>query len=234
MQNPPNCSCDEFGGAKPAKSCPECPKNKNKLSEAAVAARIAQLQQKPSYENQCRITALLYNRYAGRLLITASEYVDEWQVEDVVQTVFTKVFDHALRFQPDYPHAWLNQLTAHTGQNYRRAEDRRKVRELISESNLNITRAEAAGRLSDIRDALSNFDDPFAGIELREVAEIIRDAVSRLPQHKRVLIEMRFLEERPWTEVALALGISEGAARSRCKAALNTLEKEIRKDPRME
>jgi RNA polymerase sigma-70 factor (ECF subfamily) len=50
-------------------------------------------------------------------------------------------------------------------------------------------------------------------LEAAETAAELRDAVKGLPTKQRMTLELRIYEELPFRDIAVALGISEGAAK---------------------
>ncbi len=57
-----------------------------------------------------------------------------------------------------------------------------------------------------------------------DVASTVRAAIERLPDAQRQVIELAYFEGMTCREVALAIGIPEGTAKSRLRLALAKLE----------
>lgn len=75
-------------------------------------------------------------------------------------------------------------------------------------------------RDSDLPELADNLDDP---LERALDAWLVEEALRRIrPEHRRVLVET-YYRGRPYSEVALELGIPEGTARSRAFYGLRAL-----------
>jgi RNA polymerase sigma-70 factor (ECF subfamily) len=72
----------------------------------------------------------------------------------------------------------------------------------------------------DLRDGAVTPDDP-------ELRPAIRQAFSELPAPLRAAASLALVEERPYQEIAEALGISEGAVKSRVFRATRLLRKKL-------
>jgi RNA polymerase sigma factor (sigma-70 family) len=64
--------------------------------------------------------------------------------------------------------------------------------------------------------------------ERAEWAERLRECVATLPEHHRTVIEALYFKEQPVAEIAVALGIREGAAKVRLHRARQELKKCLR------
>lgn len=73
--------------------------------------------------------------------------------------------------------------------------------------------------------------DDVATIEERaglgDLRASLREELARLSDGQREALQLRIVEERPYDEVALALGISEQAARARVSRGLRALEQSL-------
>lgn len=68
---------------------------------------------------------------------------------------------------------------------------------------------------------------PAEALEQKELAELIRRAVEKLPEIYRNIVILRDIEEMDIRETAAALGISEGAVKVRLHRARAMLQKEL-------
>lgn len=157
----------------------------------------------------------LVERYGGFVLGVARRVTATAALaEEVLQEVFTSLWSQPQRFDAD-----RGSLRAYLGvQAHRRAvdavrgENRRQAREVRSWS---MERADAPA-------VGWGTDDGQPGDEA-DVAERIRRAVDRLPHEQRQAVELAFWHGRTHREVAEALGIPEGTAKSRLRLAQRKL-----------
>lgn len=62
------------------------------------------------------------------------------------------------------------------------------------------------------------------------VAEAIGRALAALPAQQRTVVVDRLLDDRPFSAIGAALGISEGAAKMRFTRALNTMREQLARE----
>jgi RNA polymerase sigma-70 factor, ECF subfamily len=72
-------------------------------------------------------------------------------------------------------------------------------------------------------------DDPRDPALQAEVKEKIQDAVAKLPPKLQLAVTMALIEDRPYREIAEALGIAEGTVKSRVFRAVRILRKKLGK-----
>lgn len=106
-----------------------------------------------------------------------------------------------------------------------------KVREAIYETILSIDSLAAAASDND-----SPFDfikDPSAlpdeKAEISELGKTIREAIARLPQKERIIIEYRFYRNMQVKEIAETIGLSSSRITRIIQAALNTVREYLNK-----
>ena len=106
-----------------------------------------------------------------------------------------------------------------------------KVREAIYETILSIDSLAAAASDND-----SPFDfikDPSAlpdeKAEISELGRVIRQAISKLPQKERTIIEYRFYRNMQVKEIAQQIGLSSSRITRIIQAALNTIREYLNK-----
>ncbi len=106
-----------------------------------------------------------------------------------------------------------------------------KVREAIYETILSIDSLAAAASDND-----SPFDfikDPSAlpdeKAEISELSKVIREAIAKLPQKERTIIEYRFYRNMQVKEIAEQIGLSSSRITRIIQAALNTVREYLNK-----
>ena len=147
----------------------------------------------------------VYDRYAPLVFGVAKRVVANRGVaEDVVQEVFTALWRNPERFDPE-----RGSLRAYLGvQAHRRAVDavRSDTRRRAREESCQLMQPRSEGCVSDKMDAVT-------------VAEVVRQAIARLPDGQREAVELAYWSGRPQREVADVLGVPEGTVKSRMRLA---------------
>jgi len=130
--------------------------------------------------------------------------------QDVVQDVFVELWSHPGRYDPAAGslRTYLVVLSRHRAVDVLRSELRRVARQ---ERHFRLTPADAAGSASDEAVAA-------------ETASVVRAAVQGLPDGQRRVVELAYFEGLTCREVANAMGIPEGTAKSRLRLAMAKLE----------
>jgi RNA polymerase sigma-70 factor (ECF subfamily) len=131
--------------------------------------------------------------------------------EDVVQDVLVELWCHPDRYDPAAGglRTWLCLCARHRAYDVLRSELRRAGRE---DRHLRL--------LPDPREAT-----PAERLADAETASAVRDAVRGLPPAQREVVELAYFRGLSYRDVALAVGIPEGTAKSRLRLALARLER---------
>jgi RNA polymerase sigma-70 factor, ECF subfamily len=153
----------------------------------------------------------LHARYAPILFGMAAQALDRATAEEIVQDVFLTVWRNASSYDPAQGpvRPWLLQIGHFRIANELRRRSRRPKTEPDSE------------------EALSSLSDPGpdqtqrAWDEYRRIA--IRSAFERLPSPQRRALGLAFFEDLSHHQVAAALGLPLGTAKSRIRSALKNL-----------
>lgn len=147
----------------------------------------------------------IVRRYTPALLSAARRrLLDRQAAEDAVQETFARAYRAIDRFDGEYRlGGWLHQILLNVCLD--ECQRRQRQDRLIDRLE---TAVDAAG-VSTIEPVVEATDD---GHEVTE-------ALSQLPAPYREALVMRFVEERPYDEVAAAAGISEQNARARTSRA---------------
>lgn len=130
--------------------------------------------------------------------------------QDIVQDVFVELWSRPDRYQPDLGslRTYLSVLARHRALDLARSELRRVARQ--KRHDLLIPREPQASPSDEVSSAAA--------------ASEVRDAVNRLPDAQRRVVELAYFQGMTFREVALAAGIPEGTAKSRMRRALVELE----------
>ena len=149
--------------------------------------------------------ALVYTVYGSALRVLGDNNV----AQDVVQDVFVELWAHPGRYDPAAGtlRTYLTVLARHRAVDLLRADLRR------------VARQERSQRLTPAAPAAGAGDEVMAA----ETASLIRAAVHALPASQRQAVELAYFEGLSYREVARAVGISEGTAKSRLRLALTKL-----------
>jgi RNA polymerase sigma-70 factor (ECF subfamily) len=152
----------------------------------------------------------IINRYSNRVINLATQIMgsrDEgW---DVAQEVFISIWKNIKSFDTTrnlYP--WIRRITINTcyEELRRRKRDRETFLDDVEEEEPSI----------DIPDETYLPDDNFSKIELKEVIE---KAFETLPEHYRVTLWLRVVENLTYEEIAETLNINIGTVKSRINMA---------------
>jgi len=139
------------------------------------------------------------------------------EAEDLTQDIFLKIFkalrtfDRRANFQ-----TWLISISRNLCIDHYRSV--RKERETIA-------REVDAATLSPA----STDRGPLAALEQRDLRELLREALERLPLTLRTAVVLRDLQELSYQEIADQLGLPEGTVKSRINRGRIELARQIRR-----
>ena len=135
---------------------------------------------------------------------------DTSAAQDVVQDVFVELWTHPDRYDPAAGslRTYLSVLARHRAVDLIRSELRRLARQ---ERTYRLTPEPAPPGVGD-------------HVLAAETAGLVRAAVQLLPASQRQVVELVYFEGLTCREVACAVGIPEGTAKSRLRLALTRLE----------
>ena len=135
---------------------------------------------------------------------------DASAAQDVVQDVFVELWTHPDRYDP----------AAGTLRTYLSVLARHRAVDLIRSEFRRLARQERTYRLTPEPAPAGAGDEMLAA----ETAGLVRAAVQLLPASQRQVVELVYFEGLTCREVASAVGIPEGTAKSRLRLALARLE----------
>lgn len=174
------------------------------MSDQALLERIA--------GRDAHALADLYDRFAPVALALAGRILgDRSEAEDVLQTVFTRVWQEAGRYDAtkgsvaSWLLAWIRNGSI----------DRLRRREALQRAALHsVDRAPAAGH-----------DD--VAVDVSEEKEKLARAVSDLPPDQRQVIELAYFEGLSQTQIAQRLGEPLGTVKTRMRLGMNKLRQAL-------
>ncbi len=150
-----------------------------------------------------------YRELAPKLILFARQWVPSIaDAEDVVQTAFVKFWRRQPDAQPEH-YPLLYSAVRTTALDLLRGEHRR-------------ARREADPAVEVLREDQPFFD---AGIEQRETAAVVEEAMRRLPAEQREVLALRIWGELTFAEIAETLGESINTVASRHRYALDALRR---------
>ena len=172
-------------------------------SDALLAARLA--------AGDDRALAEIFDQLASSVYGSALRIVGNGSVaQDVVQDVLVELWSHPDRYDPAVGslRTYLIVLARHRAVDLMRSELRRVARQ---ERHYRLTPADPPGAASD-------------EVMAAETALVVRAAVRLLPDGQRQVVELAYFGGLTCREVASAMGIPEGTAKSRLRLAMAKLE----------
>ncbi len=160
----------------------------------------------------------LFQRHRRSCLKRAKSMMhNRGDAEDEVQNAFWKAFQRLDQYRGDGSFAaWLNRIVENQCL-MRIRDDRRSRLVYLDETSDSNIRLELVGRSADPEDEL--------GVD--EVVRVLRAEIARIPPLLRNVMLLRDLEQLPITDVAVRLGLSVPAAKSRLMRARVELRSRI-------
>jgi len=166
----------------------------------------------------------IIRRYRNRVAWHCRNYLgNDWDVEDVVQTVFLNAYRHLPRFEPRVLLiTWLCRIATNACIDLLRKQSREPSWGSVTE-----------GETADKPDHVAVFphavrtDDPQSAHERCELGAAIWAAIGQLPRRQREAFELREFEGLHYEQIAQRLNISVGAVKSRLYYARQMLIGEL-------
>jgi RNA polymerase sigma-70 factor, ECF subfamily len=187
-----------------------CPAAGNRASVPWVEATDALLTARLAAGDD-RALAEAFDQLGSAVYGAALRVLGEWTAaQDVAQDVFVELWSHPDRFDP----------TAGSLRTYLTVLARRRAIDVVRSEFRRIARQERNHRLTPHAGITSPSDE----VEAAEAAGVVRAAVRLLPDSQREVVELAYFGGLSYREVALAVGIPEGTAKSRLRLALAKLE----------
>lgn len=164
---------------------------------------------------------LMKRHHSAAMKLAFSIVRDNQDAEDEVQNAFWKAYEHIHQFQHDSKFStWLTRIVVN--QCLMRLRQGKRARfhyiddTLLGDEIITL----------DLEDGAPN---PESELGRREIGEVLKQEIRRIPPLLRYVFLMREIEQKPMPEVAAELGISVAAAKSRLLRARAELRNRLRK-----
>jgi RNA polymerase sigma-70 factor (ECF subfamily) len=159
---------------------------------------------------------LIMRRYNQRLFRVARGIVgDDGEAEDVVQEAYLRAFEHLAQFEGRSRFStWLTRIAVHEAS--ARLRRRRRLRVVDLHEAEALTAADA-----------TLLDEAGEQAGMRELGDVLRQAVDELPPDSRTVFTLRLVEGLSTDEVAECLGLSAENVKVRLHRARSRLRQKI-------
>ncbi|MDA8856074.1 RNA polymerase sigma factor RpoE [Porticoccaceae bacterium] len=163
---------------------------------------------------------LLVLKYQYKLQAIVSRFVrDTDEVADVTQEAFIKAYRALPKFRGDSQfYTWLYRIAINTAKNYLVSKSRRP-----SSTDIDVADAEQFADNEKLIDDTS----PEDFIMTQELAQVIKDSLSQLPEDLRTALTLREFEGMSYEEIADVMGCPVGTVRSRIFRAREFIDKHV-------
>lgn len=163
---------------------------------------------------------LLVLKYQYKLQAIISRFVrDTDEVADVTQEAFIKAYRALPKFRGDSQfYTWLYRIAINTAKNYLVSKSRRP-----SSTDIDVADAEQFANNEKLIDESS----PEDFIMTQELAQVIKDSLSQLPEDLRTALTLREFEGMSYEEIAAVMGCPVGTVRSRIFRAREFIDKHV-------
>jgi len=163
---------------------------------------------------------LLVLKYQYKLQAIVSRFVrDTDEVADVTQEAFIKAYRALPKFRGDSQfYTWLYRIAINTAKNYLVSKSRRP-----SSTDIDVGDAEQFANNEKLIDDTS----PEDFIMTQELAQVIKDSLSQLPEDLRTALTLREFEGMSYEEIADVMGCPVGTVRSRIFRAREFIDKHV-------
>jgi RNA polymerase sigma factor (sigma-70 family) len=165
--------------------------------------------------------AELMNRYKKKVEIIVSRLVKkEFDVEDLVQEIFTKAFTSLSTFKSEFSFStWLYKIaTNHCIDHIRK----RKISTYSLDEELELEEDTVHREIPDWSKT------PDYELLRKEKSEIIHQAINSLPEHYRKVIILRHFEDKSYEEIAKELKLPIGTVKVHLFRARELLYKKLK------
>ena len=153
----------------------------------------------------------IYTQYRDKVFgFVRSKIVNQTEAEDIVQTVFLKVYSNLDKYDETKASlsTWIYTITRNTVYDYLKEKRGHPVLELVDNT-------------------VDSAEEPDDSLLNQEALEELACALQKLPQNQRDIIILIYYHGKPKTEVAKILDITYGQLRSLHDKALSRLKETL-------
>ncbi len=154
--------------------------------------------------------ALLYNKYAGRLMGVCLRYAnDSAEAEDILQEGFIKIFTHIDQVRHETLSAWIKRIIINTAINHYRQQKKHYDND-------------------EINDTIENeyFDTQTNAIDLLSQQELL-NLIQKLPKGYKMVFNLYAIEGYAHKEIGEIMNITEANSKNIYSKAKKSLQKMI-------
>jgi len=141
------------------------------------------------------------------------------ECHDLAQNTLIHVYDNLKEFRFECPFmAWVWRIAYHDFLKWWRQRRQVETHQSLDDSDAGTSR-----EIRALEDPSPSADER---VDREKLMRLIRDSIRLLPTRKRLCLELFYLQERPYKEIADILGITTGAV----GAHINFARKQLKKD----
>jgi RNA polymerase sigma-70 factor (ECF subfamily) len=165
---------------------------------------------------------MLYNRYADRLYSFLLYQVGKHMADDLFQDVMIKVQRHLLKFNPDGNfRAWLIKIAINKIRDHHRKINRmKKIFRLHTNDG---SESEIVHDVSEM-EVTDSIDVPQELVN-SEISAILTTVIQKLPENQREVVNLHYLMELSFREIAEILDCSINTIAARARYGLKNIKK---------
>ena len=159
-------------------------------------------------EGEQEAFAILYERYRHSVFALALRYSGSYdEASDLLQDVFLKVYErlHLFKFRSKFS-TWLYRIAVNTSLDRRRWRKRRD---------------ETPREWLDVPETVG----PDRGVHQERLRDELDEALQELPEHFRLVVILKDMQDFAYEDIASMLGISRGTVASRLNRGRQALRK---------
>ena len=166
----------------------------------------------------------LFDKYKPHVINLAFRFVRErGTAEDIAQEIFIKIYENKTPFHPTAKFStWLYRVTVNAAVDFLR-----KKKFLGHSLNERIEGQEEKTFLENLADFKSS--GPNKILEEKELSELIRGEIDRLPEKFKTPFLLYQFQEMPYREIAKILGMTEKAVERRLYRAKEVLREKLKR-----